>query len=259
MFGPFIWIKPERAKLRAFTSTPRLAEFLPVTKLSRALPDWWKDLPSTFEPPKPPPPPPGSNKALPPRPKTMLSSKHCYAMQETFKSGIGIPLWADHTLSVNPDGRVHATSPGNGKAGSQHPGQQFTGMLAPSALHYKFNSPWWLVCEKPVHFWMCHPFYHQRDPFRYHAMSGSVEYRNQHSTNVNVILRKPQAPVDIEFTAGEMICYLMPMTDMRIDLEVEEVSPAEIERINYTRFITTRPLLFNRKWNKAKTAAKANA
>jgi hypothetical protein len=248
MFNPFFWVKPERVELRALTAIPRLAEFLPVTKLSRSLPDWWRDLPSTFEPPQPPtsaksPPPP-------PRPLTQLSSKHCYAMQETFKNGLGIPLWADHTISLTPDGRANAMAPGKGKPGTQHPPPQFTGMLAPNALHFKFHSPWWLVANKPVHFWMCHPFYHQRDPFRYHAMPGSVEYRNQHSTNVNVTFRKPSAPIDIQFNAGEMICYLIPMTDVRVDLVVEEVSEAEIERINFTRNITSRPLLFNRKWNR---------
>lgn len=249
MFNPFFWVKPERIELRALTAIPRLAEFLPVTKLSRSLPDWWRDLPSTFEPPQPP-----TNAKSPPsapRPLTQLSSKHCYAMQETFKNGLGIPLWADHTISLTPDGRANAMAPGKGKPGTQHPPPQFTGMLAPNALHFKFHSPWWLVAKKPVHFWMCHPFYHQRDPFRYHAMPGSVEYRNQHSTNVNVTFRKPSTPIDIQFNAGEMVCYLIPMTDVRVDLVVEEVSEAEIERINFTRNITSRPLLFNRKWNRA--------
>jgi hypothetical protein len=253
MFKPFIWVKPERVKLRALTVTPRLAEFLPVTKLIRSLPDWWRELPSTFQPDVPPPAP---GKAPPPALKTQLSSKHCYAMQETFKNGIGIPLWADHTISLTPEGRAHAHSPGNGKPGTQHPPRQFTGMLSPTALHFKFNSPWWLVCEKPIHFWMCHPFYHQRDPFRYHAMPGAVEYRNQHSTNVNVIFSRPKVPTELEFAAGEMLCYIIPMTDVRIDLEVEEISRDELDRINYTRLITTRPLLFNRKWNKGKLPAK---
>jgi hypothetical protein len=253
MFKPFIWIKPERVQLRALTAVPRLTEFLPVTKLSRSLPEWWRDLPAAIETPLPPPPPAGKGPAppAPPRPQAQMSARHCYAMQETFKYGIGIPLWADHTISLTPDGRVGVIAPVKGKAGTQHPPPQFTGMLAPNAVHFKFHSPWWLVAEKPVHFWMCHPFYHQRDPFRFHAMPGAVEYRNQHSTNVNVIFPKPSAPLDIEFSAGEMICYVVPMTDIRIDLLVEEVSEAEIDRVNFTRNITTRPLLFNRKWRKA--------
>jgi hypothetical protein len=97
---------------------------------------------------------------------------------------------------------------------------------------------------------MCHPFHHQRDPFRFHAMPGSVEYHNQHSTNVNVILPRPSKPTDIEFAAGEMIAYLIPMEDVQVDLVVEEVTDKEIDRVNFTKFITSQPLLFNRRIRK---------
>jgi hypothetical protein len=221
---------------------------LPVTKLSRFLPDWWRKLPPTFDMPMPPQPDP----RMPPRPQKQLSAKHCYAMQEVFKTGLGIPLWADHIVSVAPDGRAQALAPGQAMPGDQHPPPQFNGMLSPNSVHFKFHSPWWLVADRPMHFWMCHPFYHQRDPFRFHAMPGAVEYHNQHSTNVNVILPRPGKPTDIEFAAGEMIAYLIPMEDVRIDLVVEEASEAEINRVNFTRFITSRPLLFNRKRNRQK-------
>jgi hypothetical protein len=49
-----------------------------------------------------------------------------------------------------------------------------------------------------------------------------------------------------------MIAYLMPMEDVRIDLVVEEVTEAEIDRVNFTKFITARPLLFNRMRRKHK-------
>ena len=251
MFKPFDRVKPERVKLRALTSVPRLAEVLPVVRLSKALPNWWRNLPATFEVN----PPPNPDPRMPPLPQTQMSAKHCYAMQEVFKSGLGIPLWADHLISVSPDGRAHAIAPGKAMPGEQHPPAQFTGMLSSSSVHFKFNSPWWLVADRPMHFWMCHPFYHQRDPFRFHVMPGAVEYHNQHSTNVNVILPRPAKNTDIEFAAGEMIAYLIPMEDVRVDLVVEEVTEAEIDRVNFTKFITARPLLFNRKRNKDKETA----
>jgi hypothetical protein len=246
MFNPFVRVKSERVKLRALTSTPRLAEVLPVIKLSKALPNWWRNLPSTFDDPPPPDP------RMPPHPQKQMSAKHCYAMQEVFKNGLGIPLWADHLLCVTPEGRAHAHAPGKGMPGDQHPPQQFAGMLSPSSVHFKFHSPWWLIADRPMHFWMCHPFYHQRDPFRFQTMPGAVEYHNQHSTNVNVILPRPAKTTEIEFAAGEMIAYLMPMEDVRIDLVVEEVTEAEIDRVNFTKFITARPLLFNRMRRKQK-------
>jgi hypothetical protein len=246
MFKPFAWIKPKRVALRALTSVPRLAEVLPVTKLSKSLPDWWRSLPPMFDVPAPARPDP----QMPPQPLKQLTAKHCYAMQEAFKTGLGIPLWADYVLSMAPDGRIQPHAPGKGRPGDQHPSQQFTGMLSPNSAHFKFNSPWWIVADRPVHFWMCHPFYHQRDPFRFHAMPGATEFYNQHATNVNIVVRRTGKPTDIEFTAGEMIAYLIPMDDVRVDLVVEEVSDAELDRINYTKNITIRPILFNRKRNR---------
>jgi len=43
---------------------------------------------------------------MPPQPLKQLTAKHCYAMQEAFKAGLGIPLWADYVLSMAPDGRI---------------------------------------------------------------------------------------------------------------------------------------------------------
>jgi hypothetical protein len=248
MFKAFLWTKPDRVKLRALTSIPRLAEVLPVVALNKALPAWWRNLPASFDVPRPPRPDP----RMPPQPLTQLTAKHCYAMQQTFKTGFGIPLWSDHIVSVTPDGRARGMAPGQPMPGDQHPPPQFSGMLSQSSVHFKFHSPWWLVADRPVHFWMCHAFYHQSDPFRFHAMPGAVEYHNQHSTNVNAILPRPSKPTDVEFQAGEMIAYLIPMEDVRVDLVVEEVSPQEIDRANYTKFITTRPLLFNRRKDKVK-------
>jgi hypothetical protein len=125
-------------------------------------------------------------------------------------------------------------------------------MLSLNAIHFKFNSPWFFVADRPMHFWMCHPFYHQRDPFRFQAMPGTIEFHNQHSTNVNIVLPRPARPTDIEFSAGEMVAYLMPMEDVRIDLVVEEVTEAELNRINFTKLVTLQPLLFNRRRNKLK-------
>ena len=81
-------------------------------------------------------------------------------------------------------------------------------------------------------------------------MPGATEFYNQHATNVNIVVRRTGKPTDIEFTAGEMIAYLIPMDDVRVDLVVEEVSDAELDRINYTKNITIRPILFNRKRNR---------
>jgi hypothetical protein len=47
-----------------------------------------------------------------------------------------------------------------------------------------------------------------------------------------------------------MIVYLIPMDDVRINLVVEEASGVELGRVNHTKRITVRPLLFDRKRNR---------
>jgi hypothetical protein len=103
------------------------------------------------------------------------------------------------------------------------------------------------VCEKPVQFLWTHPFYHQPNANRFHTMPGIVEYRNQHATNVNVVLPKPEGErSEIQFAAGEMLAYIFPMTEGHLKLSVEEISERDMKRINAARSVTFKPLFFNR-------------
>ena len=105
-------------------------------------------------------------------------------------------------------------------------------------------------CGPPDAFLDVPPLYHQRDPFRFQAMPGAVNITISIPPTSTLSCPVEQAPTSV--AAGEMIAYLMPMEDVRVDLVVEEVSEAEIDRVNFTKRITARPLLFNRKRNKLK-------
>jgi hypothetical protein len=95
---------------------------------------------------------------------------------------------------------------------------------------------------------MTHPIYHQRDPFRFHTMSGVVEYRHQHATAINVLLpRVPNQRIELSFAAGEMMAYLLPMTPSPIKVIAEEISQAEMDRVNAAKNFSFFPLMFNRR------------
>jgi hypothetical protein len=226
--------------LYAFTSVPTLAEVFPPVELTKCVPDWWRSLPSY------------ANVTLPKehavsRPPTI---KHCYALQQLFKCGIGLRLWRDHFVTLAADGTVVADAP-NGAAvriGMTHPTFQFPQAFNATTQHYKFFSPWSFVCEQPVHFTMTHPIYHQRDPFRFHTMTGVVEYRHQHSTAINVLLpRVPDQRIELSFAAGEMMAYLLPMSPSPIKVIAEEISQAEMDRVNAAKHFSFFPLVFNRR------------
>jgi hypothetical protein len=229
-------------KLRAYTTTPRLTEVLPPVKLINALPEWWSNLPAYRERPAS-----GAEKTVV---ANMMTVKHCYGMQEVYKQGIGLRLWADVNVAIDRDGAVAAAGKNLqvGKAGTVHPEGQYSGAFGPGVQHFKFHSPWAFVCDEPIHFAWTHPCYHQRDPFRFHTMSALVEYKNQHSTNVNVLLpRTVGERSEHQFAAGEMMVYLFPMTERKVEVVAEEVTKEEMARINYAQQVSFRPLIFNRK------------
>jgi len=238
-------LRRKAVRLHAFTSTIGLSKILPPVRLSSSLPGWWEQLEPHYETKG------YRNPQIrqPPRART-LTAKHCYSMQEVFKRGIGIPLWTDTHVVVHADGRLEAFghNPNVARAGETHPVQQFPGLLMRTAQHFKFVSPWSFVCEAPMHFGWTHPFYHQPDPFRFHTLPGVVEYRHQHATNINIVLpRREGERQDFDFTAGEFLAYIFPMFDERLDLVVQEVTNADIARINAASSISDRPLMFNRR------------
>lgn len=235
----------KKIRLYAFTATSGLSELLPPVRLSNALPRWWEQLATFVELRNPRDP------RL--RPQTMQkapTARQCYSMQEVLARGIGIPLWTDIHIAIQADGQVSAEGHNRDvpRAGETHPRQQFQGMLNDNTQHFKFVSPWSFVCKSPLHFAWSHPFYHQPNPFKFHTLPGIAEYRNQHGTNVNVVLpRRPNQRDDFDFAAGEMLAYIFPMSDERIELVVEEVSTQDLARINVASQVTSRPILFNKK------------
>lgn len=230
--------RSDKVVLRAFTSKPRLAEILPPIPLADCLPEWWKQAEAYTENPQKP-------KVL----SRLPTIKHCYAVQELFRRAIGFRLWQDVNLAIETDGQIVSEGPNpKVKPGGYHAVTQFPNAFGATVQHYKFYSPWSFVCEQMVHFAWTHPFYHQRDPFRFQTMDGLVEYRHQHTTNINILIPRPtQDRVELSFTAGEMMAYLIPMTDLPVQVLAEEVDREEFDRINFAMTVTQRQLLFNRR------------
>ena len=237
--------------VRFFTNRQGLADLFPPQKLSQNTPEWWKKTP-LFLPPAPQMEEQSKRRGAMMRPeKLRKSSKHCYAMQETFKHAINFPLWCDAFLEVDHKDNVASMAPGksnsnNGRGlGEQHPRVQYPGLLPDNYCNFKFNSAWVAFTEENVPFWMCDPFYHKvnRD---WQAMNGVIEFHYQHNLNVNLILRKPPAPkknqrqqkIQYEFQAGDSIAYFVPMVhDRKVIVTAEEISDKEWERLHWQHSI----------------------
>jgi hypothetical protein len=235
-----LFSRRKSVRLNAFTSTPRLAEVLPPLQLSDSLPDWWQKT-AAFA--RLPPAVPAPFSRIP-------TIKHCYGLQQLFKYGIGLPLWHDVNIGIEADGKVLSWGRNRklSRPGDSHPIEQYSEAFSGNVQHYKFTSPWLFVCEAAVPFVWAHPTYHQKDPFKFQTMIGIAEYRHQHSTHVNVLLPKvPGQRTERTFAAGEMLVYLLPITDANVAVMAHEVTDQEMERISFTQNITNEGLLFSRR------------
>lgn len=239
--------------VRFFTEKDGVAELFPPQKLSRTIPEWWKKterhLPVNDEIEKR-----FQQRTRNPmtRPEALRKSvKHCYAIQETFKHGIGFPMWCDAFVEVSHDDRTIGMGPGgsapSGRSGlgEQHPREQYPGLLPDNYCNFKFNSVWVAYTEEYVPFWMCDPFYHKQNR-EWQGMNGVLEFYHQHNLNVNTILRKPPKPkkgqketkIQYEFHAGDMLAYFIPMAhDRKIIVTAEQVGEKEWRRLHYQQSI----------------------
>lgn len=233
--------------IRFFTNRDGLADLFPPEKLSKSVPDWWRNTPLYL------PVDPEMEKTrvkqggMTPPQKLRKSSKHCYAIQETFKHAINFPLWTDSFLEVTHKDGVRGMAPGKSSnnggrgLGEQHPRQQYPGLLPDNYCNWKFNSAWLAYTEEYVPFWMCDPFYHKQNR-DWQTMNGVIEFHYQHNLNVNLIVRKPPPPVDdqkeqrlqYEFHAGDSLAYFVPMAhDRKIIVSAEQVTDKEWDRLHW--------------------------
>lgn len=235
----FFFSRRKEIELVFMTQVDGLVEFAAPQALSKTTPQWWKDTPAYYDLPKDAKWARGDfPHSLKPK-KLNKTAKHCYAIQEVFKRGIGFPLWKDMFVCIDQAGKAHSLGPSMGnKLGEQHPDVQYPNLLSAEWVNFKFNSDWIAYTNKPVHFYLNHPFYHWQNP-QFQTMPGVIEFYHQHTTNINTVMRRPISPdnkpmaIEHEFNLGDMMAYLMPMTEDKIKVRAEQVTRDEFERARH--------------------------
>ena len=237
--------------VRFLTKRDKLADLFPPQRLSKETPNWWKNTPLFLPPFNSTNSPSLRSNKINTIKNLRKSSKHCYAIQETFKHAINFPLWSDAYVEVDHKDAVSSYAPGKANSndgrgfGEQHPKQQYPNLLPDNYCNFKFNSVWLAITEEYVPFWMCDPFYNKfnRD---WQTMNGVIEFHYQHNLNVNLILRKPLPPkknqkeqkIQYEFRAGDSIAYFVPMAhDRKLIITAEQVTEKEWDRLHWQHHI----------------------
>jgi len=211
--------KQKKITIDCFTNHAYSYELFPIDKAINFMPEWFKKLPATFETET------EAGMVIPQR-----TMKGCAGLTNLYKNGIVLPLWSDLLIETRGTNFAYQFADNVGTVGLHaldQLGQQFA-----QYTHTKIISPWRIREKSGVNFmYMDLPWSHPQDLMNQCTPPGLVEYKYQHTTNINMFLRKGAS---YKFQAGRPMAHIIPMTDAKVEVKCHLVGDNEIEKIMST-------------------------
>ena len=216
--------------------------FAPRTKL---YPDWWRSL-------KEPKDPHGHGATA--VHDIMPTMKTCPGFVDLLKTAIAVPMWKQMKITYDTEIRnieiagcisqddLHEQV-------DTHPSIQH-GDHFNNCLHLKLKNPWQIVADQKKEFLLMDAVWHRRNHANYTVLPGKLEFKYQHSGHVNIFIPKSRSVKTLDIPAGDPICYLLPLTEHEIDINIETVSMEK-----WFQFIQ-RPSWFRGQYEKMKKLAR---
>lgn len=202
----FVKRKEKKIVVEVYAPSKALIDLFPIERTRNVIPDWYKELPA--------------------KPVAGINVKQCPAAKDLFSKGLIIPLWADYEVTVNPDGRGDIKSAMmklDFPAGAAHDLEYQASGAWPDYVNIKFNSPWLIWCSEPIEWAWLPTVWWNQDPQEFLTVTGIAEYKYQHQTNINTLIKKPvNTTKTISLKAGTPMAQLVPLTehDWEFTLEV---------------------------------------
>lgn len=212
-----IFIRRKKIVVDCFTENIDAHDTFPMQLANKFYPAWWKRLPNEF--------PVETPNGVQLENKTM---KACHGLISHYKNGFILPLWSDLIVQTQADGLGNSYSyqyADQRSAIGVHPTDQM-GKEFSLLVHVKLVSPWRIREKSAVEFIYMEPTWnYPGDLLTMSTPPGTVEYKHQHTTNVNMFLEKGRKYM---FSAGRPMAHLIPLTEKEIELRCHLVSPLEM-------------------------------
>jgi len=228
------FLKRKPVRVTAYTTHASVAEFYPVASAKKFLPNWWKKL-ETYAV--------SWKDCLRMKQFNGIEAfsqgtmKGCYGLRELYNSGIIVPSPADIGMAVD-QGVVTTTMPSMAARSPQfmrveeHNPVQWDGWLGESWQHLKFVFPWRVRCEENLNWLGMQPsFADNTYAETFFVPSGMVPLRYSPQVNINMMVNKHVPTKEFLIPAGEPFWQLIPLTERKIELVVECVTPENYDRL----------------------------
>ena len=199
-----------------FTANTNAYDLFPIDRAKQFFPSWFKKLPSTTEV--------ESGAGVPIKQRTM---KGCVGLTSLYTTGFIMPLWSDLVVQTHGQNYSYQYADNTSEIGFHSLDQLGTEFA--QYTHIKLISPWRIREKSGINFlYTGLPWSHPRDIMTQHTPPGMVEYKYQHTSHINMLLRKGQR---YDFDAGRPMVHLMPITEHNVELKLHVVGPNELMRV----------------------------
>ena len=238
----------EKIVVDCYTFRKSTVDMFPVQPLTKLKPKWFKDMPNYRKAP----PSPGLNNRF-----KVSNFKSCVGFINLFKVGFGIPLWADlQVISENNGTAVKSVDPYTKIESHLEPQYDshydMATPLSDNHRHVKLDSPWLCFSKQDVNFLMVGATwnYVNHHLYDFNIPMGTLNFKYQPSLNINILFPKNVAnrETQFEFNAGEVLAYLIPLTERKVEFRCHYITKSEWEqlKIDYaSQTIFTRNTYYN--------------
>jgi len=241
-----MFFKKKKIILNCYTYNQQTYDFFPISKSTKHLPSWWKQMGPTFN--------------TPARFTGWPTIKSCHSVNAFLKRGVTIPLWTDALLGVakvdTPAGPQHRiiTEFGDqvqtkcGVHGSMQMSQEF--LPEHNYTHLKLETPWLFESDDDTEWLWTHPVYNNNELDQFTTLPGIIEFKYNHVVNINLTMRKEWngEPLLLNLEAGKPMVNLIPMSNRQVEVRNHLVSKDEWNEIkdrnthiffrgNYNKFV----------------------
>lgn len=200
----FLSKKKKPLILEAYAPVGQLAELFPVVRSKEALPNWYHDISAH-----------AGQKTV----------RQCPGIGTLFHKSVTIPAWADHDVTIHPNGHTVVSSPYSQKPTSSHKLSTDAPGAWPGYTNIKFLNPWMFWCSRPVEWLFLPPVWNQADPQEFTVVPGITEFKVVHEANVNTLFKLKDTAYNVSIKAGDALMQMTPITEEPFELEIKIMTP----------------------------------
>jgi hypothetical protein len=101
--------------------------------------------------------------------------------------------------------------------------------------HLKIVSPWAVKCDIETKFYWTTPYYFYNNPTKYILAHGMMEYKYNHSSNINLFFPIEHEPYSFMFNAGDPLVHMIDtaFTEFHVQYELLQNNLEFYKKYNY--------------------------